>query len=167
MSAYAVRYADTKWLLGFYEAEDLDILWELVDEHVEPEDFEFLPITNGGIFIASETEAHTECGDDDVGFPGWDDPHQPRGPHKLGMTDNFAGQLIKAYDRNMWKRFDVADLGRGLAARVITDADRDNLRAAADAVGAVIAEMDEDAMSAYDAEPGAFPNVSPIKPEKP
>jgi hypothetical protein len=50
MPAYLVRTADEHDLVGFFVADDLDELLELVDECTAPDACEYLELPSGGIF---------------------------------------------------------------------------------------------------------------------
>lgn len=102
MGAYLVRGRKSKGMLGLFVAETMAGLWDAVDEHADPHDYEFREVRFGSMMFKDADEPVFTIKED----INW----EPAAP------SYELWQQLK--ERTGWRRFDHANRGVGLIARV-------------------------------------------------
>ncbi len=121
MPAYMVRNADTKTICALIVAQSIAELWDTVDEVADPADFEYRRVSRGGIICTGEQEFATSktypLDGEDEGAPHTVETgfFSPEGVALTEMADIEA-------TKGRWTRFDFADEGDGMIARLSRDA---------------------------------------------
>ncbi len=125
---FLVRERDSKRYLGIFTAPDTASLWDMVDAHDDPCDYEWAEIFRGGfIFRHPRPLLNDMVGEDDEFNDEWDGPF----PDAKLNTDEWMDSELYFGDLK-WVRFDFADVGDGVFARIIeTLEERDALAGSA------------------------------------
>jgi hypothetical protein len=125
MKVCLVRNVETKKLLGVYWGDPASI-WDAVDECTDPSDYEYANLKHGGLYWGDEEPEALQYGamDDDSPHFSWDG---------LQSTEALC-DAIHDQSRLRWRRFDYADQGVGLVARIVrqVDAERAERKEAAE-----------------------------------
>ncbi|WP_176086283.1 hypothetical protein [Martelella sp. HB161492] len=119
MSVYLVRSSTTKHLHGIVWG-NLDQIWDVVDEAIEPEDFEFAKLGPGGMFSAKGIAPRVI---DETDSP--EAPALPNGgylPPHLAPSELTFDALVYP-DGLRWRRFDDTLGKHGLVSRICAAVD--------------------------------------------
>jgi hypothetical protein len=98
MPAFLVRTTDTNDLVGFYSAEDVDELIELVDDCTDVEACEYLELPSGGIYWDKPA----------VEVPiavNENDEPEARIPWSRADMTHFWGDAVYGFDSGEWVEF--------------------------------------------------------------
>jgi len=111
---FLVRDRESKRYLGIFAATDSADLWDMVDEHDDPADYEWAEIELGGFIFENPRPLLDPTPDDEVDPTiEWDGPF----PNAKLMTNEMMHRELYSDDLE-WTRFDFADVGDGLIARI-------------------------------------------------
>lgn len=114
MDVYLVRRVDTKKIEGIFWGSKAQV-WDAVDEECDPVFFEYARLKPGGGI------RHRGEGIDVTQWDGpeLDDDETPPADFSGFTTTDTLDDALYFQSRLRWKRFDAADTGVGLIARVI------------------------------------------------
>jgi hypothetical protein len=111
---FLVRERESKCYLGIFAATEIADLWDMVDEHDDPVDYEWAEIELGGFIFGHPRPLLNDISDDEVDpTTEWDAPFTSA---KL-TTNELMDRKLYSGDLQ-WTRFDFADVGDGLIARI-------------------------------------------------
>lgn len=104
MQAYLVRLADTRDLVGFFVAEDVDELEVIVDECTDVPDCEYLELPEGGIMWESPAiDVPIEVDDDDTAEE--DETDTPELPWSGASLSESWWSVLYGRSEGQWIRF--------------------------------------------------------------
>ena len=117
MACYIVRRRKRHSLLGLYAATSLANLWDQVDEVAEPSDYEWRKIKNGGMYYPKDEPSDLSKIEDE------DEVHKIAELEDKLHTTTTELLFDRWQDgkRKKWTRFDFANEGVGLIARILAD----------------------------------------------
>lgn len=125
MQLFLVREAGTTKVHGIFWAETPAALWDAVDEMADPSRFEWAEIADfGGVWREEELDEALPV-PDRADFPPGDDGDGAFGDaYSKALSFGVSGwgenllQMISNQGEHEWTRFDFADKGDGMIARV-------------------------------------------------
>lgn len=120
MTCYIVRRRKKHSLLGLYAATSLANLWDQVDEIADPPDYEWRKIKNGGIYFPNDEPSDLSKIEDE------DKMHKTaEAEDKLhATTTELLFHRWQDGKSKKWTRFDFANEGVGLIARIMADVNK-------------------------------------------
>lgn len=106
-AAFVVRHRADEALLGVFAAQNIDALWDMVDEFFDPAEYEYRPVTNGAL-ILSKLEADAEV----ASAAGRSRQFEYGAELSGGLMDILTAE-------GNWTPFHAADEGSGIIARTL------------------------------------------------
>lgn len=111
---FLVRERESKRYLGIFAATGSADLWDMVDEHDDPADYEWAEIQIGGFIFEQPRPLLNDISDDEVDpTKEWDGPF----PNAKLATNELMDRELYSDDLE-WTRFDFGNVGDGLIARI-------------------------------------------------
>lgn len=110
-AAFVVRHRADETLLGLFAAQNIDALWDMVDEFSDPAEYEYRLVPNGAL-IVSKLEADAEV------------PSAAGRSRQFEYGAELSGGLMDILTaKGNWIPFHVADKGSGIIARMLDHLD--------------------------------------------
>jgi AcrR family transcriptional regulator len=110
-AAFVVRHRADETLLGLFAAQNIDALWDMVDEFSDPAEYEYLPVTSGAL-VVSKLEADAEV------------PSVAGRSRRFEYGAELSGGLMDILTaEGDWTPFHAADEGSGIIARMLDHLD--------------------------------------------
>jgi AcrR family transcriptional regulator len=106
-AAFVVRHRADETLLGLFAAQNIDALWDMVDEFSDPAEYEYRAVPNGAL-IVSKLEADAEV------------PSAAGRSRQFEYGAELSGGLMEILTaEDDWTPFHAADKGSGIIARTL------------------------------------------------
>jgi hypothetical protein len=122
MRVFLVRNFHTKHLLGLFWAATRNDLWWEVDGHIDPSDYEYAPLSHGGLYFYDKEPVLEQVPSDDTIDQGALEEWEPKPIpwHKATPSELLWGALHSNAGFR-FRRFPYADAPGGGVRQLVTE----------------------------------------------